>query len=280
MLLGCEKQIPYNASNFKKKLVVNATLESGVPIQIRLSESVNPVQVPVLYGLTGEVTYLLREDSVVIDYQITFLENGLININKSPKKGKIYDMEIAMNGYPSIKMIDTVPTEQPLFEIDTLYKQGNDYKLKLNLEDMLGKQVYMMTMRVHGTQINGTDTFETNYPLDFLSNDKVFLKNINNASTSGNFGLFDDQLFDGSSKSIELEVDQKELQIDGFRPIFVEVNLANVSKTMYNYYVALLENNHIYGGPLATYSLSNGNVYDGLGLFAFYTATKKYYTIP
>lgn len=280
VLLSCEKQIPYNNADFTKKLVVNATLATTEPMSILLSESVNPVQIPELYQLDGEVTYLLREDSVMIDYKTLTITGGKLELSQKPKAGKIYELEIVMDDFPPISMKDTVPKDHPEFVIDTLYSQNLKFKMDFTLDDNRDNQIYLITMRVHGKQMSGTDTFDTNYPLSFLSSDKVFLKNINNVSTSGYFGLFDDKVFNGRAKKIELEFAASATQKVGFIPLSIELHIANISSTMYNYYVGLLENNHIYGGPLATYSLNNGNVQDGLGLFAFYNAHRQFIDIP
>jgi hypothetical protein len=280
VLWGCEKQIPYKNSDFEKKLVVNATLEADKYIVVSVSSSVNPVQNPTLNNIDGEVTYLLLEDSIHLDFNTLNLNEGLFFINYKPKPGSIYELQIACENYPSVKMIDTVPLEKPIFKIDTLIKQNTDYKLKFSLQDNAAKQIYMVAINVVGREIRGTDTLITSKVVSFLSNDKVFLKNINNATSYGSFGIFDDQIFNGSMKVIELEFTEKQLVASKFIPEKIELRVSNISQTMFDYYVGLLENNHIYGGPLATYSLNNGNVQDGLGLFSFYNSNVAEIAIP
>jgi len=280
VIYGCEKQIPYKNSDFEKKLVVNAILEADKPMLISVSSSVNPVQNPSLNNIKDEVTYLLIEDSVNLEYRTVNLVDGQFLINRMPKRGSIYELQLSCSNYPSVKMIDTVPNEKPIFTIDTLFRQNSDYKLKFTLEDNSSKHIYLVTLSVLGYEIVGGDTITVSRPVNFLSNDKVFLKNINNSTSSGSFGMFDDRLFNGSQKKLELEFTSSQLFGVNFMPKKLELKLSNISQTMFDYYLGLLENNHIYGGPLATYSLNNGNVLDGLGLFSFYTASRETYTIP
>ena len=62
---------------------------------------------------------------------------------------------------------------------------------------------------------------------------------------------------------------------ESFVPELLVLRISCISENMFAYYKSILENTHIYGGPLATGFGQFTNVDQGLGIFSFYTFTQK-----
>ncbi|MEK9601301.1 MAG: DUF4249 family protein, partial [Bacteroidota bacterium] len=82
--------------------------------------------------------------------------------------------------------------------------------------------------------------------------------------------LFDDDLFNGTEKSIGIKIPKDSIDILGFKAYSLNVRLKSVSESMYNYYIMLIQNNHVFGGPLYFEGQIEGNIDGGLGGFYFY----------
>jgi hypothetical protein len=87
-------------------------------------------------------------------------------------------------------------------------------------------------------------------------------------------------LLNGTTRQFEIQIAKSTLYTSGYIPEDILLQVNSVSETMYSYYINLLENTHIYGGPLSSVSRQNGNVEQGLGVFCFYTAARDSVTIP
>lgn len=279
LLFACERQIPLAGIDFEQKLVVNAYNHNNSPIAFRLSSSVNIGSNPSLSDLNGEVEILLKEDSNNIYYSTKQITDGLIELPLTAKVGKTYEMQLRFDTLPTVRAIDKVPDLPPLMTEDELVEDGLYYRPKISIQDIPESQYFMIQVFVEGeVEENGLkDTVLK--PLTFRTSDRIFVSNINMYNANVNYVLFDDELFKNRSKQISLNIEKNKLNAAGVRPLRLEVRLSSLSTTMYDYYIGLLENNHIYGGPLATYTLSNGNVDNGLGVFAFYTYRRGWFTL-
>jgi hypothetical protein len=274
-IVSCERQIPLKKFDFEKKLVINSYNSAGQPIKAFVGSSVNSVQIPELDDARGDAVVLLKENGFTTFFDTVIVHDGTIQFPITTKLGKVYQLEVQMDDYPVIQARDSVPSLLPEFEIDTLIVIGNSYRTQFTVTDVPDNTKYMLELFVIGKEIVGSDTTDISIPMKFTSGDRVFVTNINTLSTPENYALFDDKLFRGSNKQIEVIANQEEWSKPNFIAERLEVKLSCISNTMFQYYLGLLENNHIYGGPLATYSLNNGNVDGGLGIFCFTTSRSR-----
>ncbi len=272
---SCERQIPLKKFDFEKKLVVNSYNSAGQGFNMYLGSSVNSVQTPELDDARGDAVVLLKENDFPVFFDTVIVHDGKIELPILAKLGKVYQLEIAMDDYPTILARDSVPASIPFYEFDSVLVIGNSYRAEFKVHDVPSSTNYMVELFVRGKLIEGNDTIDHSIPVNFNSGDRVFATNINTIATPSNYALFDDKLFADSYKRIEIIANQESWSRPDFIPQQMEIKLSCISNTMYQYYLGLLENNHIYGGPLATYSLNSGNVEGGLGVFCFTTTVSR-----
>lgn len=272
-LCSCEKQIPLTKFDFNEKLVLTSYNNTGENISLWVSHSVNSVSIPKLDDIHGMAKVLLKEDGNIVFFNSILVEKGRLELPALVQHGSTYELELEFEEYPPVLATDIAPTMQPDVSLVSLVEYGDKYKTTFRLQDQNSEEFYLAELYVTGKQKVGPDSVHKSFPVNFSSPDKVFISNISTVASSSNFGVFNDGLFNGGSRDIGLIFNKSDMAHPNFTPSEVKVRLSSISKTMYQYYIDLLENNHIYGGPLASYSFNTGNVEDGLGIFSFYSAT-------
>lgn len=271
-LCSCEKQIPLTKFDFTEKLVLTSYNNAGENIILWVSHSVNSVSIPKLDDIHGMAKVLLKEDGNIVFFNSILIEKGRLELPIISKQGSEYEIEIEFDDYPPILAKDIVPSIQPNANLKATVEYGDKYKTTFSLQDQIKEEFYLVELYITGKQKIGLDSVYTSFPINFNSPDKVFLSNISTVASTSNFGVFNDDLFNGGSRDISLIFNKSEIAKSNFTVEEVKLRLSSISSVMYYYYIDLLENNHIYGGPLASYSFNTGNVEEGLGIFSFYTA--------
>lgn len=272
-LMACERQIPFRDLDFEKKLVINALNEPEAFIETFVGSSTNSIAVPELDDVRGEALVLLKEDDIVVFFDTVIIHDGTIHFPVVAQRGMSYQMEMALEGYPTILTLDSVPRYDPQIEITSVQHATADRRIGLKISDVPGSTKYMLEVLVKGYTLDGTDTVVHQQAVNFSSDDRVFVSNINTTNTTSTFALLDDRMFQGGDQRFEVIVKNELWDKLPFQPTHVQTRLSCISEASFSYYLGILENNHIYGGPLAMRAGNNGNVLDGLGLFAFRTTS-------
>jgi hypothetical protein len=164
-----------------------------------------------------------------------------------------------------------VPTLLPELQLIEVINLGDKYQIILSINDHLVKERYELQCFVRGKEAQAGDTVWVTKQVSFNSNDKVFLTNNNSFRGSNTFSLFNDDLFSSTSTEIRINVNKNAFNSGGFDAQSFIVELGSLSETYFNYILEIIENNHVYGGPLASASYTAGTVEGGLGIFGAYT---------
>ncbi len=278
-LFSCEKEIALDDVYFTKKLVLNTFLEADSSFIILLSTSVNTLSNPTEVTLNGEAHVLLMNDAIPIYNNKAEVINGRISLPLHCLKGEKYTLELSYEDYATVRATDMVPAVTPSIAIDTAIDNGDKIKIRFTLIDPAGTNKYFLQLKSKGKEVNGSDTLSTVKALDFSSSDKLFFSNLLTYNSTSSYALFDDELLNGTTRQFEIEIAKSALYKSRYIPEDILLQVNCVSEIMYSYYVSLLENTHIYGGPLSSVSRQNGNVERGLGAFCFYTAARDSVTI-
>jgi hypothetical protein len=268
---ACEKSLPYNSEGFTPKLVINGFNSSDSFMQIAVSLSTSTLKTPSMYELEGECKVLLLKDNLLLLSDSFDLVKGKIILPFKATTGSIYELQLSYGDFPSIKAIDSVPLEIPELYIDTLLRNAVYYTFNVRVKDFSTLQKYQFQTLVHGKELIDSDSIETTYSLPFYSTDKIFISTIRTVAGENTFALFGDELWNGQERNIDLRVLKNDILRPNFTPKYAEIILSNLSLNMYTYYASLLQNNHVYGGPLSSVTDLNGNIDQGLGGFYFYT---------
>lgn len=278
-LFACEKELEISEADFSKKLVLNTFLEADSSFKIRISSSVNTLAQPSGNTLNGPAQVLLKNGEIPIYNNTVNVVNGVMKLPVACVRNTSYTIEVAFGDFDAIRATDKVPTASPQIFIDTLISNGDRYTLRFSLKDSTIANKYLLQLYSAGKEVVGLDTQRVAKPLQFSTNDRLFLSNILTYNSTSSYALFDDDLLNGTTRTFEIQIEKRALEEVNYLPKQIVLQMNCVSENMYAYYVNLLENTHIYGGPLSSVSRHNGNVEKGLGAFCFYTASRGFAVI-
>ena len=275
IISSCEKPIPFDSEGFNPKLVINSFNSSDSAMNISVSASTRTLSTPSRYGLSGKCKVLLLKDNLLLVSDNLDLINGKLKLPYRASLGSRYELQLSFGSYPAIKATDIVPDDVPLLSLDTFIENTIYYTFKVKVQDSPGDSKYQFQVVMHGKELVRLDSVPTSYKIPFSSTNKLFLSNIRTVAGGNSFALFNDELWQDQKRDIEIRVSKTEVFKQDFTPESIEIKLTCLSTNMYEYYVALLQNNHVYGGPLSSVTDLNGNIEQGLGGFYFYTQTSQ-----
>lgn len=278
ILIACDKQIPYDENSFNPKLVVNAFNHPDSLLRIKLDESFKVLGNPSIQKLNSSIKIKLLKDSTKIIDGIFWVEEGEVVLPHKVEAGSIYHLITELDNYPLIEASDRVPIDNVSMNIDTITEGSVYYKLDITVKDPPTDNFYVLDISTSGKELSGLDSINNTYPIIFSSVDKIFSSSIQTISDGSKLALFDDNLFNGSDKKIGIRILKENLLILRFKPYTFTIKLKSVSKSMYDYYTTIIQNNNIYGGPLYFEGQIEGNINGGLGGFYFYNQYSD--TIP
>ncbi len=202
LLHSCDKEIKLNLPEYASKIVVNGELNSNANIKVEISRSV-----PIL-GVTDSSGYLLTDAGVKLYENNTFIGNmnyfnGFFTLPYKPVQGKNYKIEVSRVDFPSAFAIISIPEKiaSSSTYIDSVGKDKSGFplgQLTVNFKDNAStNNYYEFSIRVYDAAIH------TWFPLDFNSDDVVFL---NNKKLDNGAYLFSDISFNGQTKSISIPI--------------------------------------------------------------------------
>jgi hypothetical protein len=277
---GCEKELQFDNPEFQPKLVVNGFVSTDSIANIGISRSTSTLSQPSKMLLAGKVKVLVLKDKLLLYSDSLALQNSMLEIPFKPIMGSHYELQVSHNDLPTIRATDTVPLSKPSVTISALTDEGTSYRLVLKIRDQMEINRYAINLNFRGKEQQGADSISKGYPITFTSSDKIFLSSIKTIATGSQLAIFNDETWNGTERSIELIFDKSLIQYPDFTPELVVLDVKVISKAMYDYYIEVNNNTHVYGGPLASVSRVVGNIDNGLGAFCFYTESVTQLQLP
>jgi hypothetical protein len=277
---GCEKELQFDNPEFQPKLVVNGFVSTDSIANIGISRSTSTLSQPSKMLLAGKVKVLVLKDKLLLYSDSLALQNSMLEIPFKPIMGSHYELQVSHNDLPTIRATDTVPLSKPSVTISALTDEGTSYRLVLKIRDQMEINRYAINLNFRGKEQQGADSISKGYPITFTSSDKIFLSSIKTIATGSQLAIFNDETWNGTERSIELIFDKSLIQYPDFTPELVVLDVKAISKAMYDYYIEVNNNTHVYGGPLASVSRVVGNIDNGLGAFCFYTESVTQLQLP
>lgn len=270
LILSCEKDILIeNQIEFKPKLVLNAQIASDSFFSFGLSKTILPSADIEQSLLSGEAEVLLLKNSLPMVNQKFKIENGRVTVPRYAEAGSTYELQILYDGLPSVMATDSVPIHSPNIRVDSLRDGQEVINLDVAFEDSQEKEYYLLQAFASGKKIEGTDTTYVQKEMEFNSTDNIFISTFRDLIEKSSFALFNDELLFAKQNEFSISIAKDSLDSPQFIADGVSLQLSSISETMYTYYINLMENTHIYGGPLANIKDDYGNVNQGLGIFSF-----------
>jgi hypothetical protein len=280
-LSSCEKRVNFDLDEKEPKLVVEATIENGEAPIVILSKSFNFFEtfgLKELAGISARGAEVFMSDGV---QSLTLKEYGqpipgttdslfyftndiaLLPAAITGALNKSYSMRIVWNG-KEYKASTTIPLTTR--RIDSLFwkkaPEGND-----------SNKVSLM--------VKATD--KPGYG-DYI---RYFTKSNREDFQPGLNSVFDDQIIDGTTYTIEVErgVNRSIPRKDGFgffnKGDTVTLKLSNIDKTTYDFWRTVEFSYASIGNPFSTPTKVSGNISNGaLGYFGGYGSQFKTIIIP
>ncbi len=277
---GCEKELQFDNPEFQPKLVVNGFVSTDSIANIGISRSTSTLSQPSKMLLAGKVKVVVLKDKLLLYSDSLALQNSMLKIPFKPIMGSHYELQVSHNDLPTIRATDTVPLSKPSVTVSALTDEGTSYRLVLKIRDQMEINRYAINLNFRGKEQQGADSISKGYPITFTSSDKIFLSSIKTIATGSQLAIFNDETWNGTERSIELIFDKSLIQYPDFTPELVVLDVKAISKAMYDYYIEVNNNTHVYGGPLASVSRVVGNIDNGLGAFCFYTESVTQLQLP
>ena len=280
--ISCEKVIPFEGDLNTPKLVVNSIFESDSTFKVHISSSRSVIDVSPFQNIEDAVVKIKDDNGAIIE-TLNHLDNGFYAGQVFPEQNKTYQLEVIHPNYNNITSTDSLPIPITINSVDTstIVDPINDNRLQiiLNFDDPESSQNYYLieTSSVNEKLvIENSDTLE--YELDTILNQTMILTDEVFQDGSSPFreqGLFNDLLFNGQNKNLELEIpndeywnfsdDSTEMS---YKRLSLNLYLHNISKSYYYYRTSLELYQNASGNPFAQPVQVYSNIDNGFGIFA------------
>jgi hypothetical protein len=260
LFTSCEKEVELDLPPYTSKIVLLGEFNNFENMSVSVGRSM-PVLTPV--DTTGfildNVTIKFFEGNVLMGNGTFF--NGQYVFNWQPETGKTYTIEASHPDYTSVKASVKMPNQ---VSFSSSYKDsiGIDAEglkigeITFNINDVRAeKNYYQLLIRYYNASINEW------FPFDFTSNDIVFL---NNEKYDDGSYLFSDKTFNGTLKSIKLNVP---FGLALGSPKF-EISIKSIDEVYYEYIQKSNTDDQNINQAFLNPVILNSNVQNGLGYVA------------
>ena len=278
-IISCEKVIPFDDNEISPKMAINGIFQSDTTWKIHVSSSKSVIDSASFKNITNASVFILDGNENIIE-ELIHDTNGFYLGSTSPQENLNYHLFVEHPTHGTVRSQNGIPSLINMLGIDTTtsYSNGEKYlDLSINFEDPGNISNYYLVetyMIGEGLEIENGDTlyFEIDTNKAFmLLNDEVFQ---NGGSPWQDEGLFNDILFNGQTKSLEVSLPNEDYfwneagYIWSYRKIGLRFYLHNISQDYYYYRRSLELYNQANGNPFAQPVQVYSNIENGFGIFA------------
>ena len=278
--ISCEKIIPFEGDVTIPKLVINSIFESDSTFKVHVSTSRSVIDTVSFQNIEDAIVTIKDDNGSIIE-TLNYVENGFYVGQTFPQENQTYNLEVTHPNYANVTSSDSLPSPITINSIDTSTIvdpiNGDRLQITLDFEDPESAQNYYLIETYSVNEylvIKNSDT--TEYELDTIKQIMILTDEVfqNGNSPFRQQGLFNDLLFNGQNKALELEIPYENyIGIEAgyewsYKTLSVRVYLHNISKSYY-YYRTSLElyqsaSDNPFAQPVQVYS----NIENGFGVFA------------
>lgn len=278
---GCEKSISFTPDNKDPLLVVEATIENG--------------EAPVVI-LTNSLDYFSR---ITIDKLLgSFVRNAEVVISNGVKTHRLKEYEVSAGGglslfYYSIDSSSLATSFKGEFATDYTLRittNGKVYTAQTRIPALAKKidSLWWKNAPKSEDSAKAVVMLQTTDPPGLGNYVRYFTRVNNDAFLPGLNSVFDDQIIDGKTYSIQVDkgVDRNEdFDFDDFaffdKGDTVTLKLTNIDKATYNFWRTMEYSYSSIGNPFSSPTKVLGNISGGaLGYFGGYATDYKTIVIP
>ena len=278
--ISCEKVIPFDGDVNTPKLVINSVFESDSTFKVHVSSSRSVIDTASFKNIDDAIVTIKDGNENIIE-TLNHVENGFYKGQTFPQENQTYILEINHTNYANITASDSLPSPITINSVDTSTMvdpiNGNRLQISMNFDDPENTQNYYLIETYSVNEylvLKDSDT--TEYELDttkqfMVLTDEVFQ---NGGSPWREQGLFNDLLFNGQNKTLELEIpnDSWSGSEDGYdwsyKTLTLRLYLHNITLSYYYYRTSLELFQNATGNPFAQPVQVFSNVENGFGVFA------------
>ena len=278
--ISCEKVIPFDGDVNTPKLVINSIFQSDSSFKVHVSSSRSVIDTASFKNIDDAIVTIKDRNENIIE-TLNHVENGFYKGQTFPQENQTYILEINHTNYANITASDSLPSPITINSVDTSTIidpiNGNRLQISMNFDDPENTQNYYLIETYSVNEylvIKNSDT--TEYELDttkqfMVLTDEVFQ---NGGSPWREQGLFNDLLFNGQNKTLELEIpnDSWSGSEDGYdwsyQTLTLRLYLHNITLSYYYYRTSLELFQNASGNPFAQPVQVFSNVENGFGVFA------------
>ena len=278
--ISCEKVIPFDGDVNTPKLVINSVFESDSTFKVHVSSSRSVIDTASFKNIYDAIVTIKDGNENIIE-TLNHVENGFYKGQTFPQENQTYILEVNHTNYANITASDSLPSPITINSVDTSTIidpiNGNRLQISMNFDDPENTQNYYLIETYSVNEylvIKNSDT--TEYELDttkqfMVLTDEVFQ---NGGSPWREQGLFNDLLFNGQNKTLELEIpnDSWSGSEDGYdwsyQTLTLRLYLHNITLSYYYYRTSLELFQNASGNPFAQPVQVFSNVENGFGVFA------------
>ena len=281
LITGCEKSISFTPNNATPSLVVEATIENGEPPLVILTSSLNYFSKITPEALAG-----------------SFVRNAEVYISNGVKTHRLKEYEVSVGGglsvfYYSIDSSNLGTSFEGQFATDytlRIISDGKDYEAKTRLPALAKKIDSLWWKNAPNKEDSNRAVLmvKTTDPPGLGNYIRYFTKVDDGAFYPGLNSVFDDQIIDGKSYSIQVDrgVDRNaEFDFDEYaffdKGDTVTLKLTNIDKATYDFWRTMEYSYSSIGNPFSSPTKVLGNISGGaLGYFGGYAADYRTIVIP
>ena len=278
--ISCEKVIPFEGDVNTPKFVINSVFESDSTFKVHVSSSRSVIDTASFKNIDDAIVTIKDRNENIIE-TLNHVENGFYKGQTFPQENQTYILEVNHPNYANITASDSLPSPITINSVDTSTIidpiNGNRLQISMNFDDPENTQNYYLIETYSVSEylvIKNSDT--TEYELDttkqfMVLTDEVFQ---NGGSPWREQGLFNDLLFNGQNKTLELEIpnDSWSGSEDGYdwsyQTLTLRLYLHNITLSYYYYRTSLELFQNASGNPFAQPVQVFSNVENGFGVFA------------
>ncbi len=275
IVFSCTKQIDFTADQIQEKIVVNSLFTEDSLWNAHISHS-RSVLDNSPHNFLDNATVSVFDESNNLVTTLNHVSDGFYQSSTAtPIANETYRLEVDAPGYNSVSATNSIPTEVPIINVDTISTEDSEgnpvLQVTMNFTDPGGvSNYYMLEMQYVLDYSQWGFDEEERGRLEITCNDPN-IESVNSFSFLGeenayNYLLLKDDQFDGQNYTLRFYVinwaDFKEIDLTG------EIRLMNTSEEFFNYRKSyeVYENaiNNPFSQPVQVFS----NIVGGMGVFA------------
>lgn len=291
-----ESPSPIEIIDSQKKLVVNGHISPDVPLLVSVTnnipftttlfalQNIPDAKVELWEGnrkleegtFQPSATINVGSPDIEKKYPNYFAYRAFYSFESVPEAGKSYSLKVYAPGYPAVEATDRIPNnaaEAPTFRILSINRANGLITVEVDLE-LLDEKNYFHLMFLVRTK--GLDDIQQVKAV--LDNEGLLNVDANGVAFEGGLNsgiLYNPTVFRSKSNKRIIVLEYEGIIFLPNTPFELSAEIRTVTKSYYDYYVALIQQRYFGDYPFVTSILIPNNVQGGLGNFSAFTSRKS-----